>query len=163
MIIRSLCLAGGIAGGAALSQFPEFSQQYLQRLAGQHDALAQVTAEFDAAALDAGLTREGALAELSGTPFREAHQADMRSAFIRRDRIASDLALLRAAGPLERMALPHRFRDGETLRATWSDYRPAVPVTPTGLIATGIGFAAGWLALSLLVGLLRLPFRSARA
>ncbi|MBU0778826.1 MAG: DUF2937 family protein, partial [Alphaproteobacteria bacterium] len=34
-MIRALALIGGLAGGAALSQYPEFSQQYLQRLAGQ--------------------------------------------------------------------------------------------------------------------------------
>lgn len=39
MIGRVLALAGGLSGAVGLSQFPEFSQQYLQRLAGQVDAL----------------------------------------------------------------------------------------------------------------------------
>ena len=52
--------------------------------------------------------------------------------------------MLRIAGPLERMALPHRLRDAETLAATWGDFRPAVPVTVAGFWAAGIGLALGW-------------------
>ena len=130
---------------AALSQFPAFSDQYVQRLGGQVDALDKVATAFDASAEKAGMTREAALQDLTGSDFRAAHQADMQATFARLDRARADLAMLRAAGPLERMALPHRLRDGETLAATWGDFRPAVPVTQAGLIAAGIGFAAGWL------------------
>lgn len=162
-MLRLLILIGAIAASVAVSQFPEFSQQYLQRLGGQRDALAQVTAEFDASAFKAGLTREDALAELTGSQFRETHQADMRAAFSRLERIDSDLALLRAAGPIERMALPHRFRDTETLKAVWADFRPAVPMTLDGLIAAGVGFGLGWVALSLLFGAFLRPFRRGAA
>lgn len=133
-----------------LSQFPAFSDQYVQRLGGQVDALSRVASEFDASATRAGLTRDEALADLSGSAFRAAHQDDMRRVFTRLDRARADLQLLRIAGPLERMALPHRLRDTETLSATWSDFRPAVPVTTAGLSAAGIGFALGWLLTSLL-------------
>lgn len=156
---RFLTLVGGLAGAAALSQFPEFSQQYLQRLAGQADALAAVMTTFDNSAAKAGLTREAALAELSGTTFRDAHQADMRDTILRAERIGRDLAFLRAAGPLERLVLPHRFRDTETLAATWADFRPAMPVTPEGAASGGIGFALGWALVSFLLGLLLAPFR----
>lgn len=156
---RFLALAGGLAGAAALSQFPEFSQQYLQRLAGQADALAAVMTTFDNSAAKAGLTREAALAELSGTTFRDAHQADMRDTILRAERIGRDLAFLRAAGPLERLVLPHRFRDTETLAATWADFRPAMPVTAEGAASGGIGFALGWGLVSFLLGLLLAPFR----
>ncbi|MCQ0971756.1 DUF2937 family protein [Paracoccus sp. TK19116] len=130
--------------GAALSQFPAFSDQYVQRLGGQVDALTRVAAEFDASADRAGLSREAALADLSGSEFREMHQGDMRQVFTRLSRAANDLQMLRIAGPLERMLLPHRLRDTETLAATWGDFRPAIPVTSAGLIAAGIGFLIGW-------------------
>jgi Protein of unknown function (DUF2937) len=158
-MIRALAFAGGLAGAAGLSQFPEFSQQYLQRLGGQADALAQVVAEFDASAAKAGLTRETALADLSGSAFRAAHQADMRATIARADRAARDLVLLRAAAPMERLILPHRFRDAETLAATWADFRPAIPVTSDGLFSAGIGFAAGWLLAGGLLALVAAPFR----
>jgi hypothetical protein len=150
---------GGLAGAISLSQFPEFSQQYLQRLGGQRDALAAVVQAFDASATENGLTREAALADLSSSPFQLAHQADIRGTIERLHRVDADLTLLRAAGPLERLALPHRFRDTETFQATWNDFKPAVPVTPEGLIAGGIGLAAGWLLISLLLGLILRPFR----
>ena len=57
----------------------------------------------------------------------------MRAVFARLDRARADLQMLRLAGPLERMLLPHRLRDPETLAATWGDFRPAVPVTAAGL------------------------------
>ena len=161
-MLRLLTLLGGLAGAGALSQFPEFSQQYLQRLAGQVDALGAVVADFDASAAASGLDRAAALAELSGTGFLDRRQADMRRAIARYDRLSSDLALLRAASPLERLTLPHRFRDAETLEATWADFRPAVPATADGAISAGIGYVAGWGLLAGLAALLSRPFRRRR-
>jgi hypothetical protein len=162
--MRVLSLAGAFAGAAGLSQFPAFSDAYLQRLGGQDDALRAVVAAFDTSARNAGLTREEALQDLSGSGFRAAHQADMRATVARAERVAADLDLLRAASPIERMALPHRFRDAETLAATWADFQPALPVTQAGAVATGTGFVAGWAAVGgivLLVGrMLRLLRRA---
>lgn len=154
-MIQKLIFAGALATGVAGSQFPEFSQQYLQRLGGQFDALSQVAADFDASAAKAGLTRDAALAQIKGSTFQDAHRQDMEHMFTRLNRITADLALLRAAGPLERMALPQRFRDVETLRAVWADFRPAVPVTSDGMMATLAGTIAGWLGLTGLVALIR--------
>jgi hypothetical protein len=158
-MLQKLILAAALATGVAASQFPEFSQQYLQRLGGQYDALSQIALDFDRSAANAGLTRDAALAEIKGSTFQDAHRADMARVFVRLDRVTADLQLLRAAGPLERMALPHRFRDSETLTATWADFRPAVPVTSDGFIAFAIGFLAGLTLLNTLVAALRAPFR----
>lgn len=159
MVLKVLSLAGGLAGAAGLSQFPEFSQQYLQRLAGQVDALAEVTAEFDASATEAGLNREEALASMSGTEFLGYRQEDMRRAFTRFDRLSSDLTLLRETGPFERVLLPHRFADTDLLQATWADFQPAMPVTTAGLSTAGAGFFGGWAAIGGLLSLLFAPFR----
>lgn len=163
MFGRTLMFAGGIAGAVALSQFPEFSQQYLQRLAGQVDALTAVVADFDSTAARSGLNRDEALDQLQGTPFLEGRQADMTRSFARHARMTQDLALLRAMGPLERLALPHRMSDVATLQATWADFRPAVPVTVEGLACAGIGFAGGMAVLWALLSLLAWPFRRVRA
>jgi hypothetical protein len=154
-----IAIAGGLAGGVALSQFPEFSQQYLQRLAGQVDALGAVTADFDASAAKANLTREEALASMQGTDFLGFRQADMRTAFVRYERLNSDLTMLREAGPVERLMLPQRFDDLELLRATWGDYQAAVPATTAGLTTGAVGFGAGWAAIAGLLSLLTRPFR----
>ncbi len=159
MIGRVLTLAGGLAGAAGLSQFPEFSQQYLQRLAGQVDALTVVVRDFDASAQKNGLSREDALAEMTGNAFLDDRQQDLRRTFLRHARLSDNLVALRAAGPLERMLMPQRLGDAETLAATWGDFRPAVPVTMEGLAAAGIGFLGGGMALSGLLSLLLWPFR----
>ena len=161
-IIRLLGFVGGIAGAIALSQFPEFSQQYLQRLGGQADVLTQIEFDFDNAAATAGMTREAALADLSGTTFRELHQGDMRETLIRAERVKADYTLLSAASPLERIALPHRFRDTETFAATWRDFRPAMPVTVDGIISALIGFLLGVGLVRLALWLLITPFRRPR-
>ncbi len=158
-MLRLAALAGGLAGGVALSQFPEFSQQYLQRLAGQVDALGAVTADFDASAAKAGLTREDALASMQGSDFLGFRQADMRATFARYERLRSDLTMLREAGPVERLLLPQRFDDPEILRATWGDFAPAVPATAAGVTTGAVGFAGGWAAVIGLLSLIARPFR----
>ncbi|MFD1882935.1 DUF2937 family protein [Paracoccus pacificus] len=150
-----LRLIPALALGAVLSQFPAFSDQYVQRLGGQVDALQAVAADFDASAEKAGYTREQALSDLSGSDFQTAHQGDMRQTFARLDKLSGDLTLLRTASPLERMLLPHRLGDMQTLRATWADFVPAVPVSFAGLAAGGIGFVLGWI----LAAMLGRPFR----
>lgn len=161
-MLKVLSFTGALAGAAALSQFPEFSQQYLQRLGGQVDALGQITAEFDASAEKAGLSRDEALASMSGTEFLGYRQEDMRRAFARHERLSSDLALLRVAGPFERVLLPHRFADRDLLEATWADFKPAMPVTTAGLATAGAGFAGGWAAVAGLLSLILSPFRRRR-
>ena len=162
-MLRILAMAGGIAGGVGLSQFPEFSQQYLQRLAGQVDSLQMVVADFDRSATRNLMTRDQALAEMTGTAFLEDRRADLTATFARFDRISANLADLRAASPLARLTMPQKLGDSETLAATYADFRPALPVTFDGLIAAGIGFVAGWLASSGLLALLAWPFRRRRA
>lgn len=152
-------MVGGVSGAAGMSQFPEFSQQYLQRLAGKVDALSAVVADFDASAVRNDLTRDAALAELNGTPFLDDRQADMRRNFLEHQRLVADLDRLRAATPLERLTMPQRMGDAETLAATWADYRPAIPATLDGAVTAGVGYVAGWSLLAGLWALLRWPFR----
>ena len=144
MIGKGLALAGGVAGAAACSQYPEFSQQYMQRLAGQVDALQIVVADFDRSAAASGLTRLAALDELQGTAFLVARRADMERSFARFDLLSDNLAFLRLATPMERIAMPHRLADPDTFNATWSDFRPALPLTAEGGVAAGLGFLGGW-------------------
>jgi hypothetical protein len=156
---RILAILGGVSGAVALSQFPEFSQQYLQRLAGKVDALTEVTQVFDATAASHGLTREAALLQMAGTPVLEDQQRDQRLVFARQAQLAENLAKLRAASPLERLTMPQRFGDAETLQATYEDYRPAIPATSDGAITAGIGYVGGWALVALLWRVISFPFR----
>ena len=161
-MIRVLCLIGGLAGAAGLSQFPEFSQQYLQRLNGQVEALTIEVKKFDASALAAGLGREEALQDLSGTDFRDYHQADMRAMFARHARLRENLQILQDASPMQRLVLPHRMADGPTVQDVWADFVPAVPVSMAGVTAAGVGFLGGWVALAMLLALITSPLRRRR-
>jgi len=161
-MIRIIAIVAGVCGACVTSQAPEFSQQYQQRLAGQVDALTSVVMDFDASALDAGLGREAALQEMTGTPFLQSRQSDMRRTFARHAVLADNLAVLRDASPLQRLTMPHRFADTQTLAATWGDFAPAIPLSLAGGVAGGVGFLAGWLVALSLLSACMLPLRKLR-
>lgn len=159
---RILAILGGVGGAVALSQFPEFSQQYLQRLAGKVDALTAIAVQFDATATKNDLTREAALAAMTGLPVLVDQQADMRATLALQARLAENLATLRAATPLARLTMPQRLGDVETLQATYADFKPAVPASTEGAITAGIGYAGGWSVVRLLGGMVSWPFSRRR-
>jgi hypothetical protein len=163
MILRALTLVGGLAGAATTSQFPEFSQQYAQRLGGAVDALAEVVADFDASALAVGLDREGALAQMQGTAFLERRSGDMTATFARYDRLQADLTALDGQGPFMRAYHLPRFSDRDIAQAAWSAYQPALPLNFAGMTFGGVGFLLGALVCGLVVRLLAWPFRRRRS
>ncbi len=160
---RALALAGGVAGAAVLSQYPAFSQQYLQRLAGQVDALTVVVKDFDASALASGLGRQEALDQMTGTAFLQARATDMRQTFVRHARLSDNLTALRAATPMERIAMPQRMSDPATLAAAWADFEPAMPLSAPGAVTAGAGFVTGWAGIAALLALITVPFRRRKA
>ncbi|EAR50388.1 prolyl-tRNA synthetase [Oceanicola granulosus HTCC2516] len=161
-LIRTLAMAGGVAGAMALSQYPEFTTQYTQRLAGQIDALETVAADFDATAARSGLTREAALAQMTGTAFLDDRRADMTRTFRRYEALSDSYAALAAASPVERMLMPHRLGDPETVAGTWENFVPALPLSLPGALAAGAGYLAGWSLVGGLLALLLRPLRRPR-
>ncbi len=159
MIARVLTLAGGLAGAAATSQFPEFSQQYLQRLGGAVDALTVVVDDFDASATKAGLTRDEALAQMQGTEFLDNRRVDMTRTFERHAQLSEDLAALEGEGPFMRAYHAARLTDSQIAKAAWEVYQPALPLNIAGAIFAGIGFLLGGFFLGLVLSILRWPFR----
>lgn len=159
MILRAVTLVGGLAVGAGASQFPEFSQQYAQRLGGAVDALAQVVADFDASAAAEGLTRPQALAQMEGTDFIARRRQDMEHTFERHTILSEDLNLLRDAGPFTRAYHAARFSDRDVARAAWDAYQPAVPLNLTGAIFASFGFFVGLFSIGGLLAVLRWPLR----
>lgn len=153
-MIRTLTFVIGLGGAAGLSQFPEFSQQYVQRLGGAVDELTRVANDFDASAAAEGLTREDALAQMVGTGFVERRRVDMENTFDRLDRLSADLFALRDASAVQRLTQAARLRDTELAQATWQDFKPAVPLTLDGAICALVGFVA---AGGVIGAILRLP------
>ena len=158
-MIRVLCLVGGLTGAASLSQFPEFSQQYLQRLAGQVDELTRQVKDFDQTALAEGLGREDMLQVMAETPVVASQEAMWRRTFARHARLSENLMVLRDATPLQRLTLPHRMADGATVRAVWDDFTPAIPVSIAGVASAGTGFLGGWAIFAAVLACVSMPFR----
>ena len=159
MIVRAITLAVGLAVGAGTSQFPEFSQQYAQRLGGAVDALSEVVADFDTSAAVEGLSRSEALEQMIGADFIERRRADMERTFDRHAVLTEDLRLLAEAGPFMRAYHAARFTDGDVASAAWDVFEPAVPLNLTSAIFAGFGFFVGLIAMSSLMAVIRWPFR----
>ena len=160
MIFRAIAMVGGLAGAAGLSQFPEYSQQYTQRLSGAVDELSAVVEQFDSDAEGLGLSRDAALGELAmGGGMARARAQSMGQVLQRHTRLSADLAGLRKSTTFQKALKPRYFSDSDVARAAWSDFKPAVPVTPEGLGFAGVGFVAGY---GVLAGLLAVLGRIGR-
>lgn len=162
MFVKTLTLVGGLFGAAIVSQYPEFTQQYLQRLGGQVEALETVIADFDRSAEQAEMTREEALAALGGSVFLENRRNDMRRTIARHEHLTEDLVQLREASPMQRLTMPHRVTDTETARATWQDFVPALPLSLEGAISALAGFLGGYGIVAAILHFLTWPFRRSR-
>ena len=164
-LIATLFMAGiGISAG---SQAPEFAQQYQQRLGGAADELKIVIEEFDRDARNNGLDRKAALEKLIRNPdnlVRDRGQTMTRT-IERQERISTQLDSLQSASDLVRPFIVMKSLDDRIARRTLDVYRPAVPLTLSGLAYGLFGmFVLGVLAwlVSALAGLLRKAARAGR-
>ena len=136
--------------GITLSQFPEYSQQYVQRLGGAVDELNRVVDDFDRTASRAGQSREEALASLQGTELLEGRREDMTRTIARQERLSASYDALRNAPPFSRLAQVYRFSDPMINQRAWDDFQPAIPVTvESGSLLLGgyiglFGFLSGF-------------------
>lgn len=158
---RFVASIGGLALGVALSQFPEYAQQYTQRLGGAVNELRILTEEFDRQAAAASLTRDEAIIryQQAGDGFLAGRGASMERTFDRYAMLSTTLADLRGAGAAERFALMPRLIDTEIGSQTLADFKPAIPVTVEGVLYAGAGFILGYGLVSALMRFFALPFR----
>jgi len=154
-MVKLVKMTGGVLLACSMSQFPEYSQQYVQRLGGAVDELTTVVEDFDASAQASGQNREAALLSMDGTEFLNRRQDDMRRTMTRQDTLTQDYDALRDANAFERLAYITKLTDTGITERTWDDFQPAVPLTLDGLIFTVVGYLAGYGALSGASGLSR--------
>lgn len=137
LLDRLLCVAGAVA----FSQFPEFIQQYLQRLGGHLDEARRQVEEFTRTAAQSRLS----LPEFIARTHRNSDEAVaklgdvMQHAVDRVDQLSFANAAIHNASIWERPFVFLRHVDTEIASATWSIYKPAVPTTTEGLIYAVIG------------------------
>lgn len=161
MARQAIAGVGGIALAAMLSQFPEYAQQYTQRLGGAVDELRVITSEFDRAAQEGGLDRTEALARfsVSNDDFLAGRGTSMTATFQRYETLSQTLARIQGAGPVERLQSLPAYLDTDIGRRTLENYRPAMPITVEGLLYAAIGFLFGFMLLSALWRFCALPFK----
>ena len=161
---RMIAGVGGLGLALVLSQFPEYAQQYTQRLGGAVDELRVITEDFDRAAAEGGLDRATALEryEASNDDFLAGRGSSMTATFQRYDQLSTTLARIQNADAIERLQSLPAYLDTDIGRRTLESYKPAVPVTMEGILYAGGGFILGYLVLSGLWRFLALPFRRRR-
>lgn len=148
MIRRVIVLAIGLACGIAVSQVPEFVQQYMQRLGGQLDVLSAQIADLETRAAEAGLSRDAYVMALQTSVdpngVREGdYLAELPQRF---EAVRLAYADLTRAAPWKRGIIFIRRYEPTTIAATWGDFRPGIPVTTEGLGYGLVGFIVGWSA-----------------
>jgi hypothetical protein len=158
---RTLAVLGGLGLALGFSQFPEYAQQYEQRLGGAVDELKSIVTDFDRDAQRFGLTRQEALQRYAVSPddFLIARGTSMDQTLSRYDKLSGMLADLQNAGPLGRVAHLPDYLDTDVGARALQAYKPAVPVTAEGLGWGVAGWIIGYLILYPLLGLFTLPFR----
>lgn len=127
-------IVGAIVFGIGMSQVPEFTQQYQQRLGGAVDELRIITEEFDRTAASQGMSRNQALATYTGSRFLTVRSEDLQSTFERYENLSEDLRILSDADALGRFTSFLHMTDNQLVNSTWSAYEPAVPVDPDGFV-----------------------------
>lgn len=155
---------GGIGLALVLGQFPEYAQQYTQRLGGAVDELRVVTEKFDRDAADAGLDRQQALTryESSTDEFLAGRGSSEAANFVRYEELSATLARIQGANAVERFQSLPAYLDTDIGRRTLENYQPALPVTMEGILYAGGGFILGYLVLSGLWRFVMLPFKRKR-
>lgn len=161
---RSLSVLGGLAFGLMLSQFPEYAQQYTQRLGGAVDELRIIAEDFDHAASVAGLTRVEALGRYAGSAdtFLVDRGLSMAATIARYEHLSAMLQRIRGANAIERFTLLPDYFDTDIGARALENFQPAVPVTGEGLAYAAGGFVLGYAIVSVVARLLMLPFRRRR-
>ncbi len=155
MIFRAMTIVGALAGGVGGSQFPEFSQQYVQRLGGAVDELARQVQRYEMDAAKVGLSLDELLTQLAAEGRLSATQAqNMAQDIARHDRLSEALAALQQAGPFSRVRLAPYLMDGEIVQRTRGEYKMAMPLTFEGAVFTGTGLLAGWAGVAVVLALL---------
>ena len=145
MIVRRLALVVGLLLGLAMTQVPEFVEQYRQRLGGAIDELAAVVARFDSDSAQTGLTENGGIDRLLANQDRFVRERgeQMRDDVVRLETLRTTQAEFRGDGPVARLVTFVMRYDSRVARGAYGDFEPAVPASPEGFVLGLIGFVFG--------------------
>ena len=145
MIRRPVFLLFGIAGALLLSQFPEFFQQYTQRLGGRLDEVTRQVAALEKRAAEAGKDLPTYLARLLENPDADVRREGQVLAAlpVREASLREAYEALAGTGRGWRAKSFVQHFDWDVARTTAEAYAPAMPVTAESAVYAGAGFGAG--------------------
>ena len=137
LLDRALCVIGAVA----FSQFPEFMQQYLQRLGGHLDEARRQLQHFQETAAQSGLTLERLISQTGANPDAAVARLGgvMTETVTRVETLDHAQAALQGASLWSRPFVFLQHVDPAIARATWSIFKPAVPTTGEGLVYALLG------------------------
>lgn len=155
MIVRRIVFLLSLMIGAVTSQWPEYAQQYRQRLGGAVDELTRVLADFDRDAASAGMDRPAAIAHMKQDPqpFYQQRGRSIAETDARAARLSHQLDAFGTAGSFGRLGVLARDFDPGIAQRAYESFEPAVPLTVEGGVTAGIGFLIAYLLLRTIVGL----------
>ena len=164
MIGRILNSLIALAGGAGLTQFPTYYQQYLQRLGGRLDQTRADVARMIADAESLGRSLEAYLGELMayGTP--EARQSAQRE-LERLDSVQhleKAYEVLSKASPLERPVVFVEHFNPSVAQETLSIFTPAMQMNMEALAYGGAGMLLALVFFAGSLSLMRRGYRRVR-
>lgn len=161
MVLRVLAMTGGLVSAFGLSQFPEFSQQYMQRLGGAAAEMDTIVATYSADAAAAQMSLDTYIDTLSKEgPLSQTQARNMQTHLERHAYLTRTLDQLSGAGPFMRARMAAYMGDRDVAQQAFDIYKPAVPATFEGAVFAGTGFLGGWLGLSAVFAALAGVWRS---
>jgi len=149
MRVHPVAFVIGLLLGFALSQTPEFAQQYRQRLGGALDELQRIVQQFDQDSRRAGYDQTSALRLMAGNPEQVVRDqaSRMDEVITRYGRLRAQEEAFRTGGSFARLAAFVVDFDRPLVQRTLQAYEPAVPVTTEGVLLAGGGFLLAYLLL----------------
>lgn len=146
-MLRALHLAFALLCGAAMSQFPEFYQQYQQRLGGSLDEVTMQIAALDARAEEAGMDRYDYVRHFqTNSDAVIQREGDAMLDTVARHRWLTDSLERMRQAPWYMIIIETLFHlDREALTNTLENFVPAVPLSVSGGAHAFLGFFFGFL------------------
>lgn len=151
MFRKILPFAFGLVLAGGLSQFPEFAQQYTQRVGGAYFEIRDVADGFRADAAASGKTVEQAIAEYfaAESTFFQDRGRSIQALLSREAYLGKHYADLSEGDGYQQLMVFTLERDMDIARDAFGIYKPAVPLTITGAAHAALGFLAGyWLLIA---------------
>jgi len=146
MFKNTIPLVFGVCVASGLSQFPEFAQQYTQRVGGAYFEIRDVAEGFRQDAAANNITVDQAIADYraEGSQFFSDRANSIETILTREAYLGAHYAALTGGGGYEQLAEFALSFDSQLSKDAFAIYKPALPLTFAGAAHAALGFLAGF-------------------